>query len=107
MSKPDYAPFVESLSARQRPQPLSAASLETLSIVAYRQPVTRGDIDQIRGVSSDSSIATLTERGLICEVGRRNSVGRPILYGTTDQFLLYLGLASLADLPPLPESDDA
>ncbi|HAI86579.1 MAG TPA: SMC-Scp complex subunit ScpB [Firmicutes bacterium] len=106
MSKPEYAPFVENLSARQRPQPLSPASLETLSIVAYRQPVTRGEVDRIRGVSSDSSIATLTERGLICEVGRRNSVGRPVLYGTTDQFLIYLGLSSLSDLPPLPESDD-
>lgn len=106
MSRPEYAPFVENLSARQRPAPLSSASMETLSIVAYRQPVTRGEIDRIRGVSSDSSLATLTERGLITEVGRRNSVGRPVLYGTTQQFLMYLGLTSLSDLPPLPESED-
>ena len=106
MSRPEYAPFIENLSARQRPAPLSPASMETLSIIAYRQPVTRGEIDRIRGVSSDSSIATLTERGLIAEVGRRNSVGRPVLYGTTPEFLMYLGLASLSDLPPLPESED-
>jgi len=106
MSRPEYAHFVENLSARQRPAPLSPASIETLSIIAYRQPVTRGEIDRIRGVSSDSSIATLSERGLIAEVGRRNSVGRPVLYGTTPEFLMYLGLASLSDLPPLPESED-
>lgn len=106
MSRPEYAPFVENLSARARPTPLSPASIETLSIVAYRQPVTRGEIDRVRGVSSDSSITTLTERGLIAEVGRRNSVGRPVLYGTTREFLMYLGLTSLSDLPPLPESEE-
>ena len=106
MSRPEYAPFVENLSARQRPAPLSPASIETLSIIAYRQPVTRGEIERIRGVSSDSSIATLSERGLIAEVGRRNSVGRPVLYGTTPEFLMYLGLTSLSDLPPLLESED-
>lgn len=106
MSRPEYAPFVENLSVRQRPAPLSPASIETLSIIAYRQPVTRGEIDRIRGVSSDSSIATLTERGLIAEAGRRNSVGRPVLYGTTREFLMHLGLTSLSDLPPLPESED-
>ena len=105
-SRPEYAPYMENLSARQRPAPLSPASIETLSIIAYRQPVTRGEIDRIRGVSSDSSIATLTERGLIAEVGRRNSVGRPVLYGTTREFLMYLGITSLSDLPPLPESED-
>ena len=105
-SRPEYAPYIENLSARQRPAPLSPASIETLSIIAYRQPVTRGEIDRIRGVSSDSSIATLTERGLIAEVGRRNSVGRPVLYGTKREFLMYLGITSLSDLPPLPESED-
>ena len=105
-SRPEYAPYIENLSARQRPAPLSPASIETLSIIAYRQPVTRGEIDRIRGVSSDSSIATLSERGLIAEVGRRNSVGRPVLYGTTREFLMYLGITSLSDLPPLPESED-
>lgn len=109
MSRPEYSSYVERLSKRQRPAPLSAASLETLAIVAYRQPVTRGDVEKIRGVNSDSAIATLAERGLIAEAGRRNSVGRPMLYATTPQFLLHMGLSSLEQLPELPDeaSDEA
>lgn len=105
LSRPEYAPYVERLSERQRPPALSPASLETLAITAYRQPVTRAEIEKIRGVSPDSAISTLLERGLICEKGRKETVGRPILYGTTPDFLLYLGLSSLDDLPALPDSD--
>ncbi|MEA4882192.1 MAG: SMC-Scp complex subunit ScpB [Clostridia bacterium] len=105
LSRPDYAQYVEAVSRRERPQPLSPAAMETLAIVAYRQPVTRGEIDKIRGVVSDSSVSTLAERGLIVEMGRRNTVGRPVLYGTTQDFLLYLGLGSIADLPALPEEE--
>lgn len=105
LSRPEYAPYVERLSERQRPPALSPASLETLAITAYRQPVTRAEIEKIRGVSPDSSISTLLERGLICEKGRKETVGRPILYGTTPDFLLYLGLSSLDDLPALPDSN--
>lgn len=105
LSRPEYAPYVERLSERQRPPALSPASLETLAITAYRQPVTRAEIERIRGVSPDSAISTLLERGLICEKGRKETVGRPILYGTTPDFLFYLGLSSLDDLPALPDSD--
>lgn len=105
LSRPEYAPYVERLSERQRPPALSPASLETLAITAYRQPVTRAEIEKIRGVSPDSAISTLLERGLICEKGRKETVGRPILYGTTPDFLLYLGLSSLHDLPALSDSN--
>jgi segregation and condensation protein B len=82
---------------------LSAAALETLAIVAYRQPVTRGDVEAIRGVSSDSVLRTLVHRGLIEEQGRLEQAGRPIIYGTTFEFLQEFGLASLEELPPLKE----
>ena len=75
--------------------------METLAIIAYRQPITRPEIDAIRGVNSDGVLRTLLARGLIEEVGRRDTVGRPILYGTTFAFLQHFGLESLDDLPPL------
>ena len=82
---------------------LSAASLETLAIVAYRQPVTRGEIDAVRGVNSDSAVTTLLTRSLVAEVGRRETVGRPALLAVTPECLQYLGLRSLHELPPLPD----
>ena len=82
---------------------LSAAALETLAIVAYRQPVTRTQIEQIRGVNPDYAVHNLLTRGLIEEVGRQNTVGRPILYGTTFEFLRAFGLRSLADLPEMAD----
>jgi len=105
LSKPEYSGFVERLSRRQKPTVLSAASMETLAIIAYRQPVTRGEVEKIRGVNSDSAISTLVERGLVVEAGRKNSVGRPVLYATTPEFLLHLGLSSLEQLPSLPEAE--
>ncbi len=83
---------------------LSPAALETLAIVAYRQPVTRAEIESIRGVNSDSVLRTLINRGLIEEQGRLDQVGRPFLYGTTFDFLQQFGLASLDQLPPLGTS---
>lgn len=103
VTDPASARYVEALLGLDRPTRLSRAALETLAIVAYRQPVTRGEIESIRGVNSDSAITTLVNRGLIAEVGRRESVGRPVLYGTTGEFLQYLGIDSLASLPPLPQ----
>lgn len=79
---------------------LSAAALETLAVVAYRQPLTRPGIEAIRGVDVSGPLRTLQQRGLIVEVGRLAAVGRPVLYGTTDEFLRQFGLSSLADLPP-------
>lgn len=83
-------------------QTLSQAMMETLAVVAYKQPVTKADVEQIRGVKCDYSVATLVNKGLICEVGRKETLGRPILYGTTDQFLQHFGISSLEDLPPMP-----
>jgi segregation and condensation protein B len=82
---------------------MSSASLETLAIVAYLQPVTRAEIESIRGVNVDGVMTTLEQRQLIRELGRKDGVGRPILYGTTTQFLESFGLRSLDELPPLPE----
>jgi len=84
---------------------LSHAQLETLVIVAYRQPITRIEIDQIRGVQSSGTLQKLAMRHLITEVGRKEEPGRPILYGTTVDFLDYFGLKTIKDLPPLPDLD--
>ena len=80
---------------------MSQAALETLAIVSYRQPVTRIDIDDIRGVKSDSAVLTLVDKGLIKECGRMDVAGRPILYATTEEFLKNFGLNAIADMPSL------
>ncbi len=96
---PDHAPFFEKLAHSPTRSSLSQAALETLAIVAYKQPLTRVDIEEIRGVKSDRALHTLVAKDLIHEVGRAEAVGRPILYGTTKSFLDYFGLAALQDLP--------
>ena len=96
---PRYAKQVEDFLQPLQKQPLSQAVLETLSIIAYRQPVTKGDIEAVRGVKCDYSVQSLVNKGFIEECGRRETLGRPILYGTTDKFLQHFGLESLADLP--------
>ena len=98
----EYAPYIEKLY-NPRSQQLSRAALETLAIVAYRQPVTRLEIDNIRQVKSDAVLNKLMEKALVKEVGRREGPGRPILYGASREFLAAFGLASLADLPPLAD----
>lgn len=85
---------------------LSQAALEVLAIVAYMQPATRPQIDQIRGVNSDAALRTLLGKGLIEELGRMETPGRPILYGTTPEFLQHFGLSSLAELPPLAGDEE-
>ena len=102
-TKPELAAVVEKLAAHQDPK-LSPAAMETLSIIAFKQPVTRQDVEYIRGVQSDGVINTLIERRLIKEVGRKETIGRPILFGTTDEFLGCFGLNSLEELPALPEA---
>lgn len=100
VSRPDYAPWVRVLAGeRARPARLSQPALETLTIIAYRQPITRAEIEQIRGVSVDGVLQTLLERGLIEPRGRAEGAGRPVTYGTTTAFLEYFGLARLEDLP--------
>ena len=100
----DYAPWVRTLVGQKpRPPRLSQPALETLAIVAYRQPLTRAEAEQIRGVSVDGVVQTLLERGLIEQRGRAEVVGRPMTYGTTEYFLEYFGLKALEDLPAAPE----
>ena len=77
--------------------------METLAVVAYKQPVTRAEVEQVRGVKCDYSLQSLMNKELIMEVGRKDALGRPILYGTTENFLAHFGLTSLEDLPPMPE----
>lgn len=101
VTAPEAAPAIERFLGLELSGRLSEAALETLGIIAYRQPITRPEIDEIRGVNSDSVLRTLLSRGLIEEVGRLDAVGRPILYGTTFEFLQHFGLESLDDLPPL------
>jgi segregation and condensation protein B len=88
-------------------QRLSNAGLETLAIIAYRQPITRGGIEAIRGVNSDGAVSTLLARDLIEEVGRAHAPGRPVLFGTTVRFLEHFGLEKPEDMPPLPEDEAA
>lgn len=104
---PEHAPYFEKLAYSPARTSLSQAALETLSIVAYRQPITRIDIEEIRGVKSDRAIHTLVAKDLIEEVGRAEQIGRPILYGTTKAFLDYFGLADIGQLPdPVVSEDD-
>jgi len=102
MTRPEYADVIRRLGKEEKQlQSLSRAALEVLAIVAYKQPITRAEIDNIRGVSSESALRTLLDRGLIEESGRKPVIGRPLLYVTTPEFLLRFGLLSLQDLPPL------
>ena len=103
VSHPLTAPVVQRFLGLEMSAKLSPATLETLAIIAYRQPVTRTHIEQIRGVNADYAVNNLLTRGLIEEVGRQNTVGRPILYGTTFEFLRAFGLRSLDDLPEVAD----
>ena len=104
VSQPDYAPWIKALvGEKNRPTRLSQPALETLAIIAYRQPLTRAEIEQIRGVAVDGVMQTLAERGLVEQVGRAEVVGRPGTYGTTPLFLEYFGLRRLEDLPAADE----
>ena len=96
----EYAPLVERLY-RPKYQQLSASAMETLAIVAYKQPITRAEVSAIRQVDSDHVMSKLMEKKLICEVGRVSGAGRAILYGTSSEFLSFFGIDSLADLPQL------
>lgn len=103
VTKPQNSNYVQKILKIHTRQSLSQASLETLAIIAYKQPITRIDIDEIRGVKSDSAVITLLERGLIKESGRLEVAGRPRLYTTTDKFLLHFGLETLQQMPSLDQ----
>jgi segregation and condensation protein B len=104
-SAPEAAPVLESMLELETTSTLSQAALEALSIIAYQQPITRPQIDSIRGVNSDGVLRTLLNKGLIDDVGRAEGPGRPILYSTTNEFLKHFGLSSYDELPPLDFED--
>jgi len=101
---PEAAPYIERFLGLDLSARLSPAALEALSVIAYKQPLTRADLEAVRGVNCDGVLRTLLARELVEPVGRLEQPGRPFQYGTTGRFLQYLGLESLTDLPPLPES---
>lgn len=103
-TNPIYYEWIKLLNKPLGNQNLSSAALETLSIIAYKQPVIKADIEAIRGVKSDSSIYTLLDKGLIEERGRLERIGRPIIYGTTEMFLQHFGLENIDKLPDLKEN---
>lgn len=102
VTRPEFAPYISRLHPPQRTR-LSRSSLEVLAIIAYHQPITRPEIDQLRGVDSSAAIQSLLEHGLIQVVGHKDTVGRPRLYATTQKFLELFGLRSLDEIPPLRE----
>lgn len=103
-TREEYAPYVRSALDIRRNTPLTQAAMEVLAVVAYHQPVTRGYVDEVRGVDCSGTLSSLMAKGLIAECGRLDVPGRPILYGTTPDFLRCFGLSSLDELPSLEET---
>lgn len=106
VTKPENSQYIQKLLKVNTRQSLSQAALETLAIIAYKQPITRVSIDEIRGVKSDRAISTLVDRGFIKETGRLDVAGRPILFSTTDKFLMHFGLENLSQMPSLDDLFD-
>ena len=102
-TNPEARPYLERFAASERAARLSSAALETLAVVAYQQPVSRGQVSEVGGVDSERALQTLERRGLIFEIGRAPGPGQAVLYGTTELFLEKLGVDSLGDLPPLAD----
>ena len=102
-TRPEYAPYVERMLQPVQRQSLSQTAMETLAVIAYRQPTTKAEVEQVRGVKCDYSVQSLLQKGLIKEVGRKEALGRPILYATTDRFLEHFGISDIRELPPLPD----
>ncbi|MCL2617271.1 MAG: SMC-Scp complex subunit ScpB [Defluviitaleaceae bacterium] len=102
-TNPRHYEYVRKVFANSRKKPLTPALLETLAIIAYKQPVTKAQIEQIRGVDADHGVNKLVEYSLVMECGRADAPGRPILFATTDDFLRYFGISSLRQLPPLED----
>ena len=106
-TKTEYADYIKKMFDIKRRTPLSPAALEVLAVVAYNQPVTKSFIEQVRGVDCSGVVTTLIEKGLIEERGRLELPGKPLLYGTTKNFLRCFGLSDLTELPPLPKNENA
>jgi len=104
-TRSEYAEYIKSALDLRRRTPLSSAAFEVLSVIAYNQPITKAFVEQVRGVDCSGVITTLVEKELIEEKGRLELPGRPLLYGTTDNFLRCFSLSSLSDLPPLPRDE--
>ena len=104
-SNPEYYDYLIKIAKTPRKYVLTDALLETLSIIAYKQPVTKASVEEIRGVNSDHAVNRLVEKGLVCECGRMDTPGKPILFGTTTEFLRYFGFKDMADLPILKEPE--
>lgn len=105
-TREEYAKYIGFLSSEKTKRRLSQAALETLAIIAYKQPITKPELETIRGVNSDYILSTLLEKKLITITGRTETIGRPLLYGTTDEFLKYFGLFNLSDLPKPREIEE-
>jgi segregation and condensation protein B len=105
-TRPEFSKYVGFLSSEKSKRRLSQAALETLSIIAYKQPITKPEIEKIRGVNSDYILNTLLEKNLIMISGRAESIGRPLLYASTDEFLKYFGLNKISDLPKPREIEE-
>lgn len=105
-TKPEYSKYLGFLSSEKSKRRLSQSALETLAIIAYKQPITKPDLETIRGVNSDYILNTLLEKNLIAITGRAETIGRPLLYATTTEFLKYFGLNKLSDLPKPREIED-
>jgi segregation and condensation protein B len=105
-TKPEYGKYVGFLSTERSKRRLSQAAIETLAIIAYKQPITKPELEAIRGVNSDYIITTLLEKNLITIKGRAETIGRPLLYGTTEEFLKYFGLYQITDLPKPREIEE-
>jgi segregation and condensation protein B len=106
-TSPELSPLIERFLGLEATARLSRAALETLAIVAYKQPVTRPSVDAIRGVNSDGVMKNLLSKGLLVEMGRSDGPGRPIFYGTTEDFLQHFGISSLAELPNLEDDNES
>lgn len=104
-TKPEYHQYIKKLQEKKPKRALSQSAMETLAIVAYKQPVTRVEIEKIRGVNSDYAVSTLAEFGLIEDIGRADLPGKPLLYSTTQEFLRRFGYSSLNELPPLEKME--
>lgn len=102
-SNPEYMPYIDRVLQPVKKTRLSQSTLETLAIIAYKQPITRFEIEQVRGVQCNYSVAMLVEKGLVVRVGRKKSLGNPMLYATSDEFLRHFGISSLQELPALKE----
>lgn len=106
VTRPEYQPYLQRLFQKSAKLALSRAALETIAVIAYRQPITKGDLAAVRGVNSESVVRTLLEKGLIAIRGRDEGMGRPLLFGTTAAFLEAFGLQGLKDLPKLKEIEE-